>query len=80
MLDERVRRDYKGAHMRNPFNRSKLASKINRMVLQAQHAHPDMDDAAAQVFVGDVYSLREQGSPTHSDGWKNEHYTPAQDA
>jgi hypothetical protein len=62
--------------MRNPFNRSQLTSRINKMVSQARHAHPDMDEAAAQVFVGDVYSLREQGSPTHSDGWKNARYAP----
>lgn len=46
------------------------------MVVAAEHAHPDMSDAAAQVYVGDVYSLRLQRSPSDSDGWNKRHYAP----
>jgi hypothetical protein len=66
----------KGGKMRYPFRRKQLASRINKMVVAAEHAHPDMSEAAAQVYVGDVYSLREQRSPSDSDGWKNRHYAP----
>lgn len=62
--------------MRYPFRRKQLTSRINKMVVAAEHAHPDMNDAAALVYVGDVYSLREQRLPSHSDGWKNRHYAP----
>ncbi len=54
---------------------STLAARINTLISQAESAHPGMQEAAAMVYVGDVYALREQPHRQHADGWGRYHYS-----
>ncbi len=52
-----------------------LVSRINALISQAESAHPEMQEVAAMVYVGDVYALREQPHRQHADGWGRYHYS-----
>ena len=54
---------------------SSLAARINALIVQAESAHPGMQEVAAMVYVGDVYALREQRQRLHADGWGRYHYS-----
>ena len=54
---------------------SKLAAKISALIRAEERAHPDMQEVAAMVYVGDVYVLREQCQPAKNDGWGTHCYT-----
>ena len=62
--------------MNTPFQlTSSLVSRINALIMQSERAHPDMQEVAAMVYVGDVYALREQPRRQHADGWGRYHYS-----
>ena len=48
---------------------SSLAARVGNLILEAERAHPGMQEVAAMVYVGDVYALREQSVSATSDGW-----------
>lgn len=48
---------------------SPLTAKVNALIQKEESTHPDMQEVAAMVYVGDVYVLREQMKPTKNDGW-----------
>ena len=52
-----------------------LAKRVNALISQTEAAHPGMADAAAMVYVGDVYALRELRARRHADGWGGRHYS-----
>jgi len=54
---------------------SSLVSRINALIVQSECAHPGMQEAAAMVYVGDVYVLRVQPCRQHADGWGRYHYS-----
>lgn len=63
--------------MKTPFQvlTSSLSRRINALIQLAETVHPDMEDVAAMVYVGDVYSLREQRRRRRADGWGRYRYT-----
>lgn len=63
---------------------AKMVARIRALIRQAERATASDDalhDCASQVYVGDVYSLREGVAPARDDGWHGrcyvcEHGTP----
>ena len=54
---------------------SALVSRVNGLIRRTEADHPDMKEAAAMVYVGDVYALRELRVRAHADGWGDRRYT-----
>jgi hypothetical protein len=52
-----------------------LVSRINALISRAESAFPGMQEAAAMVYVGDVYALRVLPRRQHTDGWGRYHYS-----
>lgn len=55
-----------------------ISAKAQVLVSQAEmvcESDPEMCEAAAMVYVGDVYSLREYGMDLEDDGWGDRCYT-----
>lgn len=52
-----------------------MVRRINRLVSRAEAQHPGLREAAAMVYVGDVYALRELRRRRHADGWGDRHYS-----
>ncbi len=55
------------------FNVS-LAARVKGMIRQAENTHPDMQETAAMVYVGDIYVMREQTVPSKDAGWAGLQY------
>ncbi len=54
---------------------SSLAERVNGLIRQAESTHPEMHEAAAMVYVGDIYVMREQTVPSKDAGWAGQQYT-----
>ncbi|MHB8346426.1 MAG: hypothetical protein ACYDHM_04425 [Acidiferrobacterales bacterium] len=52
-----------------------LAAKVRGLIRQAERTHPDMQETAAMVYVGDVYVMREQTVPSKDAGWAGLQYS-----
>ena len=59
------------------FNRLtvSLARQMNALISRTEADHPGMQEAAAMVYVGEVYALRELRQRRHADGWGAHHYS-----
>lgn len=56
---------------------AKMVARIRALIRQAESATVSDDalhDCASQVYVGDVYSLREGVAPARDDGWHGRCY------
>ncbi len=59
----------KGCPMKSLLRRtSSLAARVSGLIREAETRDPGMQEAAAMVYVGDVYVLREQAIPSSVDG------------
>lgn len=56
---------------------AKMAARIRALIRQVEHATATDDalqECASQVYIGDVYSLREGIAPARDDGWHGRCY------
>lgn len=59
---------------------SSIAGTARALIEQAEalsNQDPQLQEVAGQVYVGDIYSLREDVCPAHDDGWGQRCYTCA---
>ena len=56
---------------------AKMAARIRALIRQAERATASdeaLHECASQVYIGDVYSLREDIAPARDDGWHGRCY------
>lgn len=68
-----------GTRNRNRVNgiTAKMAARIRTLIRQAESVTASDDalhDCASQVYIGDVYSLRDGVAPARDDGWHGRCY------